>query len=205
MHLVHRLLFALGTLAGLVCASPAHAAPLRVTLYDCGAFIACDNSLTELAQFATNGPLTAPAVPPAGTFSAPAPVSVTQVLAGAWSEIDLVTFNANGYIGSMFLFHDLTGANGVDFASLIAVSAATVQGLHLDWSQGEYVGLGRATCLSSSCSAQTTIQSYSKLVVEAWTPITSTVPEPAMPAMVAAALALCGLVTRRRAGPANKR
>lgn len=205
MRRLRFLSLALGMLVGLAGAVPAQAGPLRFTLYDCGVAISCDGPLSELAQFTTAGPLTAPAVPPAGSFSAPSPVAATQILAGAWSELDLMSFNNNSYIGSMFMFHGLVGANGVDFPDLIAIGPATVQGLRLDWSEGAYLGLGRSTCLNSNCTVQTTIQSFSKLVVEAWTPTVAAVPEPAMPATVAAALVLCGLATRRRAGRARRR
>lgn len=200
MTLFHRVALAFGALALLSMAPAAQAGPLRFTFYDCGASVACAaDTSTVMAQFVLDGALAAPAVPPAGSFSPAAAVPVTQVLAGAWSGLEIQTFNTNNVIGSMFLFHDLLGANGKDYGGLITVAAASLAGLQLNWSEGVYTNLGWAACYTANCSTQTTIRGFEKLVVDAFTP-TATVPEPAMPALVAAALALGGLASRRRGG-----
>jgi len=194
-----RILAALLVLLVAPCMTPANAGPLRVSFYDCGAYVDCKTEApTLMAQFVTDSPLQVPNVPPAGSVSSAEAVPITQVLAGAWSGVGIQSFNLNGYLGSSFLFFDLFAADGFQGGQASMVAAGVAEALRLTWTEGTYLGFGRVRCYTLSCSVTTPILSYEKIVIDAWTEPPVTVPEPGALPLVAVALALGGLAMRRR-------
>lgn len=187
-------------LAALIGSVPALAEPLRYTFYDCGGDIGCSSPApTVLAQFATDGMISAPPVPPPGTLTDRAAVDVLRQLDGAFDELSMVALNLNGVIGSLFVFDNLEAANGREFAPVMAFGAVIRSALHLQWSRGTYTGLAYVNCFTLNCSTQTTIRGYAQLVVDPWEPETpNTVPEPHGLALTLAALGLGGVALRRR-------
>lgn len=199
MKVLHPLLLVLA-LAGWSGADTASAAPVRNTFYDCGADITCaDGVPSVLMQFITSDFMVAPAVPPAGTFTPASWVDVTQQVVGSFDALGISTFNTNNAIGGLFVVNNLIAANGRQFSQVMAIGAATRSALRLDWYEGSYLGLGYVNCFNLSCSQQTTIRGYTKLVVERVLPDDNRLPEPQSLALVLAALA-AGVGVRARRG-----
>lgn len=192
-------LLVLASIAGLAGAGAASAAPVRNTFYDCGSDISCANAtLSVIVQFTTDDILVAPQVPPPGQFTSREPVPVTQRLAGGFDELSLETFNINNAIGGLFVFDNLEAANGLAFSPVMAIAPATRTALHLVWQEGSYLGLGYVNCFNTSCSAQSRILGFTKLVVERADTHSNTVPEPQSLALVLGALAAGWGVRARR-------
>lgn len=199
MTTLRALLLVLTSIAGLAATGTASAGLIRNTFYDCGTDITCTAAPPSvIVQFSTDAYLRAPAVPPAGTWTAPQVVDVQQQLAGSFSGLGISTFNTNNAIGGLFVFNNLTADNGVPFAPVMAFGAATRAALRLDWMTGTYLGLGYVNCFNVDCSQQTTIRGYSKLVVDL-VPDDNRIPEPQSLALVLAAL-VAGVAVRHLRG-----
>lgn len=193
---------AIALTATLAAASAVQAAPMRYTFYDCGGYADCRTETpTVMAQFTTRGVIQAPAVPPAGTFTPAEEIPVERKLAGDWDDLGISTFNANGAIGSLFLLFNFDAANDRAFSPVMAFGAAFPQALRLVWSEGTYMGLAYVNCYNVSCTSQTPIRGYAKLMAEIWTDdtTTGTVPEPGALGLALAALGLAAGLGRRRA------
>lgn len=195
MKALRLLLLVLASIAG-----TASAAPVRNTFYDCGLDINCaDGAPSVLMQFITDDIMRAPPVPPAGTFTPASWVDVTRQEAGSFDALGIETFNTNNAIGGLFVFNNLMAANGLAFAPVMAIGAATRSALRLDWQHGSYLGLAYVNCFNTSCSSQTRILGFAKLVVELAQTDHNTVPEPQSLALVMAALAAgVGVRVQRR-------
>jgi hypothetical protein len=203
MKALRSLLLVLTAVAGLTGAGTASAGLVRNTFYDCGVDITCASTAGVIVQFVSDDFMRAPAVPPAGQFTPRDPVNVTQQLAGSFSALSIETFNTNNAIGGLFIFDNLAAANGLTFSPVMAIGAATRAALRLDWLEGTYLGLGYVNCFNVSCSAQTAIRGFSKLVVDVVQTGGNTVPEPQSLALVLAALAAgVGVRRQRRAARA---
>ena len=190
---------ALAALAGPASIPVAHAGPLRFTVYDCGLYADClTGPPTVLAQFVSAGRVQAPAVPPAGTFSALQSLDIDQVLAGSWDEFGILSFNTNNFIGSQFVVTNLHAANERDFGSWMGIAPVSIQGLRLVWDEGVYTGLGLVGCYTANCSTTTPIRAFSKIVVDPWVQTGNELPEPGALSLALAALALGASTMRVR-------
>lgn len=199
MKALRSLLLVLTAVAGLAGAGTASAGLVRNTFYDCGVDITCASTAGVIVQFVSSDFMRSPAVPPAGSFSPIEAVDVLQQLAGSFDAFGISTFNTNNAIGGLFVANHLIAANGLSFAPVMAIAAATRAALRLDWLEGTYLGLGYVNCFNASCSAQSRILGFTKFVVELVPTDGNTVPEPQSVALVLAALA-AGVVVRRQRG-----
>jgi hypothetical protein len=183
--------------AALMGALPAaQAGPLRVTVLDCGFLADCSGELTRITSFDTDTVLSVAAPAPLGRNELD--VSVSQVLAGGFDGVQLVSFNVNGNIGSSFEFSGLTGEDGTAFAPLVLVGPWQQAGLRLQWDVGSFGGLGRVNCLNANCTMTTTIQSFVRVdIAEA--------PVHSVPAPTSALLALGALGAAAAAGRRTRR
>ncbi len=190
-----RPLHALIAAGALLAALPAaQAGPLRVTVLDCGLASDCSGPLTRVTAFDTDTPLSVAA--PAPLAANEVELAVSQVLAGGFDLVRLVSFNVAGNIGSSFYFDNLVGEDGTPYSPLVLVGPWQASGLRLDWTVGSFGGLGRATCLNAACTATTTIQSFIRLDI-AEAPV-GTVPEPMSAWLALGALGAAAVAGRRR-------
>lgn len=197
MKVLGRIALATASLLVQAAIPGAQAAPMRYTFYDCGAYADCRTEPpTVLTQFTTRGVIEAPAVPPAGNFTPAEAIEVEDLLAGTFDELGISAFNTNGSIGSLFIFFNLLPENGRAVAPVMTIGAAFQQALRLKWSEGTYTGLALANCYNVSCTVQTPIRGFAKLVAEIDVPPPHTVPEPGALALAALALAV-GCTARR--------
>lgn len=195
-------LLVLASITGLAGVGTAAAAPVRNTFYDCGLDISCTAAPPSvLLQFTTDDILRAPAVPPAGTYTDIDPVDVLQRLEGSFAAFGISTFNTNNAIGGLFVVNELVAANGRTFSPVMAFGAATRAALRLDWSEGSYFDLAYVNCFNASCSSQTRILGFAKLVVEQVQTNEGRLPEPQSLALVLGALAVGAGVRARRLRP----
>lgn len=86
--------------------------------------------------------------------------------------------------------------NGRLVAPVMTIGAVFPQALRLNWIEGTYTGLGLAECLNVSCTVQTPIRGYVKLLAEIAATPPGTVPEPGALALAALALGLGGAARR---------
>lgn len=188
---------AAAAVAAFALPSITQAAPMRVTFTDCGLYVDCIGPKTVMSSFDTPDTIYAPNVPPPQQLSVPDAVAVDRMVAGIFSGLYIRSFNLNNLIGSEFIFQDAIGADGFDYPMLTLIAAFRVADLHLKWTVGDSVTLGRFTCLNSDCSFQSRLQSFVRLDL---TDIpTASVPEPMSASLVAAALGAGWFARRRRA------